>query len=114
MGIWNIDKAVKLTDFVPVTARFDFQEQIKDFQKIRLFCVMKEDNSVVDFSNWKNNPIYLSADRPMEIVAVLPGGQLALVDFEQIKAKLTRTTEPILFTTRKKPQGEYFAGAGGL
>jgi hypothetical protein len=50
----------------------------------------------------------------MEIVAVLPGGQLALVDFEQIKAKLTRTTEPILFTTRKKPQGEYFAGAGGL
>ena len=114
MGIWNIDKAVKLTDFIPVTARFDFQEQIKDFQKIRLFCVMKEDNSVVDFSNWKNNPIYLSADRPMEIVAVLPGGQLALVDFEQIKAKLTRTTEPILFTTRKKPQGEYFAGTGGL
>jgi hypothetical protein len=114
MGIWNIDRAAKLTDFVPVTARFDFQDQLKDFQKVRLFCIMKEDNSVVDFSNWKNDPLYLSAERPMEIVAVLPGGQLALVDFDQIKAKVGARPESVMFTTRKKPQAEYFAGGGGL
>ena len=114
MGIWNIDRAAKLTDFVPVKARFDFQDQLKDFQKVRLFCIMKEDNSVVDFSNWKNDPLYLSAERPMEIVAVLPGGQLALVDFDQIKAKVGTKPESVLFTTRKRPQAEYFAGGGGL
>ena len=114
MGIWNIDKAARLTDFVPVNARFDFQDQLKDFQKVRLFCIMKEDNSVVDFSNWKNDPLYLSAERPMEIVAVLPGGQLALVDFDQIKAKVGAKPESVLFTTRKRPQAEYFAGGGGF
>ena len=101
MGLWNIDRPLSLTDFLPIKANFDFQTTLKKSQKVRLFCVLIEDNSVVDFPNWQNEPIYLSKERAMQLVAVLPSGNLALVDFEQIRRRLS-TDSPKAFITSQK------------
>ena len=109
MGIWNIDKAIKLTDFVKVFVVFDFQDQLKEFQKVKLFCIMKEDNSVIDISNWVKEAIYLSPNRPMQLVVILSNGRVALVDFNQIKSKLSQTGKNIYFTTTQATLEAYLS-----
>ena len=109
MGIWNIDKAIKLTDFVKVFVVFDFQDQLKEFQKVKLFCIMKEDNSVIDISNWGKEAIYLSPNRPMQLVVILPNGRVALVDFNQIKSKLSQADKNIYFTTTEESLEAYLS-----
>lgn len=106
MGIWNIDRPLSLTDFLPVKANFDFQSTLKKSQKVRLFCVLLEDNSVIDFPNWQNEPIYLSKERAMQLVAVLPSGNIAFVDFEQIRRRLL-TDSHNSFVTSQKPLNDF-------
>ena len=107
MGIWNIDKSARLTDFSPVNVSFDFQNSIKSFHKVKIFCVLRDDNSVLDFTNWRDGPIYLSAERAMELLAVLPNGKIAYVDFGQIKNKLSQKSNSIFFLTKQSPVKEY-------
>jgi len=106
MGLWNIDRPLSLTDFLPIKANFDFQTTLKKSQKVRLFCVLIEDNSVVDFPNWQNEPIYLSKERAMQLVAVLPSGNIAFVDFEQIKQRLSSGSSNS-FVTSQKPLNDF-------
>ena len=105
IGIWNIDRALKISEFIPVKAKFDFQPSLKKSQKVRLFCILKSDNSVVDFPNWQTEPIYLSKDRQMQIVAVLPTGYVAFVEFEQIRQRLS--TGSTSFITQQKPLDDF-------
>jgi len=105
IGIWNIDRALKISEFIPVKAKFDFQPSLKKSQKLRLFCVLKADNSVIDFPNWQTEPIYLSKDRQMQIVAVLPSGNVAFVEFEQIRQRLF--TGSTSFITKQKPLNDF-------
>ena len=105
IGIWNIDRALKISEFIPVKAKFDFQPSLKKSQKVRLFCILKPDNSVVDFPNWQTEPIYLSKDRQMQIVAVLPTGYVAFVEFEQIRQRLS--TGSTSFITQQKPLNDF-------
>lgn len=107
MGIWNIDKSASLTDFSPVNVSFDFQNSIKSLHKVRIFCVLRDDNSVLDFTNWRDEPIYMSAERAMELLAVLPNGKIAYVDFGQIKNKLSQKSNSIFFLTKQSPVKEY-------
>jgi len=109
MGIWNIDRAIKLSDFIPVRVSFDFQSTFKSFQKVRLFCVLKEDNSVVDFLDWQKEPIFLSVERPMQIAAVLPSGNIVYVDFDQIRQRLAQGSKEITFTTKERTAQDYFS-----
>jgi hypothetical protein len=109
MGIWNIDRAIKLSDFIPVRASFDFQSTFKSFQRVRLFCVLKEDNSVVDFLDWQKEPIFLSVERPMQIAAVLPSGNIAYVDFDQIRQRLAQGSNEVVFTTKERTAQDYFS-----
>lgn len=106
MGIWNIDRTLSLTEFLPIKANFDFQTTLKKSQKVRLFCVLIEDNSVVDFPNWQNEPIYLSKERAMQLVAVLPSGNIAFVDAEQIRQRLS-TDSSNSFVTSQKPLNDF-------
>jgi len=103
MGIWNVDRALRLTDFIPIKASFDFESTLKKSQRVRLFCILKDDNSVIDFPNWQNEPIYLSKDRPTQIVAVLPNGNAAYVDFVAIQNQLYQKHTAVTFPTRKMP-----------
>jgi hypothetical protein len=114
MGIWNIDRALKLSDFIPVRANFDFQYTFKSFQKVRLFCVLIEDNSVVDFLDWQKEPIYLSVERPMQIAAVLPSGNIAYVDFDQIRQRLSQGSNEIVFTTKERTAQGFFSYLSSL
>ena len=70
---------------------------------------MKEDNSVIDISNWGKEPIYLSPKRPMQLVVILPNGRVALVDFNQIKSRLSQTDKNVYFTTTQESLESYLS-----
>jgi hypothetical protein len=114
MGIWNVDKALKLSDFTAVRVSFDFQSSLKKSQRVRLFCVLKDDNSVVDFPDWQSMPIYLSATRPMQVVAILPNGNMAYVEHDLIRQQLSRGVSSINLTTKQQPIRDYLASLAML
>ena len=70
---------------------------------------MKEDNSVIDISNWRKEAIYLSPNRSMQLVVILPNGKVALVDFNQIKSKLSQAGKNIYFTTTQESLEAYLS-----
>ncbi|MBM3453633.1 MAG: hypothetical protein FJX80_00645 [Bacteroidetes bacterium] len=107
MGIWNIDRALRLTDFTPVMVTFDFQSSLKRSQRVRLFCLLTDDNSVVDFPDWQKAVIYLSAARSIQIVAVLPNGNIAYVNHDQILQQLSTGATTIHLTTKKQSIKDY-------
>lgn len=109
MGIWNIDKASSLAEFVNVSAKFDFQSTLGNFQKVRVFCVMKDDNSVLEYTNWQKERIYLSKTRPMELIAVLDKDTLAFVDFNQIKNAVENNPKSIFLTTNTQLISNYIS-----
>jgi hypothetical protein len=101
LGIWNIDKVTSLSDFTYINVLFDFQKTLKDFHKVRLFCLLKEDNSVIEIFDWQRDKIYLSNTRPMEIIAILPGEEVAVVKYPQIKLSLRNNPSSVYFLTEK-------------
>lgn len=86
---------------------FDFQSSLKRSQRVRLFCLLTDDNSVVDFPDWQKAVIYLSAARSMQIVAVLPNCNIAYVNHDQILQQLSTGATTIHLNTKKQSIKDY-------
>jgi hypothetical protein len=101
MGIWNIDRALKMNDLVTVSLHFDFEKQLDpNINHIKLFVLHEDDNSVIYYlpKDWKN--VKLSKTRKNSLVAVLPGSKTAVVNASEVMAKLQLGKSEIDFNTK--------------
>jgi hypothetical protein len=101
MGIWNIDKVLKMNDLVTVSLNFDFEKQLEPIiNKIKLFVLHEDDNSVIYYlpSDWKN--VRLSKTRRNSLIAVLPGNKTAVVNASEVIAKLQTGGSSFDFNTK--------------
>jgi hypothetical protein len=100
MGIWNIDKIAKMDDYIPIYPSFDFTTNLKSVNKIRLFCIYEDANSVIEFNLDSKNPIYIAKNNKTKIVAILPGSDVRVVDSEYLnKLILKPNSRSHLITT---------------
>jgi hypothetical protein len=106
LGVWNVDKLMKIGEFIPVIAKFDFQK-IYGEKRIKIFCLYEETNSTVEFNTDIDKEIYLRTDKPMKIISFLPDNQVAIVDFNQIKNKLSQKSSPVFFATTRISETEF-------
>lgn len=86
-GVWNIDKIKKKDDMLFVEVTFDFEKEIDPLvNKIAVYVILHEDNSVLTFmpQDWKK--VSLIKDRNCTLVAVLPRGEIAVVRKEDLNS----------------------------
>ena len=108
MGIWNIDRFMKMEDCVPVYVHFDFEKSIKSKeQKVRLFALYDGDNSVKEYEATEWNAVYLQKGKPMRLIALLPNEQLALVGDESIQPALLQGKTEVNFQTKRYSATEF-------
>ena len=108
MGIWNVDRFMKMEDCRPVYVHFDFEKTIKSNDRpIRLFALYDGDNSVMEYaqSDWKT--VYLQQGKPMRLIALLPNDQLALVENENIQSVLEQGKTEAVFQTKRTSAKEF-------
>jgi len=108
MGIWNIDKIAKMNDYVPIYPSFDFTTHLKSVNKIRLFCIYEDSNSVLEFDLNSNNPIYVGVNHKTKIVAILPGNDVGIVDTEYIRKLNLKGNAKFHFITTKISKSKFF------
>lgn len=102
MGIWNIDKVLKLDDMVWADVEFDFEKDIDPIlNKVSIYLIFEEENSVIEYLPRDWNKIGFKKNAKMKIKAVLPGQHLVEVDNFQIQAKITKNGK-IKFTTQRR------------
>ena len=107
LGICNIDRLSKLDGMVEVSAKFDYQTQIKSNNNVRLFCLYENNNSTLEFSWRLNEKLLLRVNEPIKIVSFLPGDKVAIVESDQIKSKLLKGDVSMYFTTKIIPASEF-------
>jgi len=101
MGVWNIDRVLKMNDLVTVSLHFDFEKKLDpNINHIKLFVLHEDDNSVIYYlpKDWKN--VKLSKTRKNSLVAVLPGSKTAVVNASEVMAKLQLGKSEIDFNTK--------------
>lgn len=100
LGIWNIDRLMKMEKMVTGSAVFDFQKEMEELQKITLYVVYDEGNLVIPVlaNEWES--FQLLRDTPVRFFAVLPGNRTVVTDYDQIKAALSSGTKEWKFSTR--------------
>lgn len=105
LGIWNVDKLMKMEECTPVYVHFDFEKNLptKD-TKIRLFALYDGENSIAEFPREKWDQVYLQKGKPMRLIALLPNDQLALVDNNSIQQPLEKGLKEITFQTKQITQ----------
>jgi hypothetical protein len=102
MGIWNIDKVLKLDDMIWADVEFDFEKNIDPIlNKVSIYLIFEEENSVIEYLPRDWNRIGFKKNAKMKIKAVLPGQQIVEVDDIQIQAKISKNGK-IKFTTQRK------------
>ncbi len=102
MGIWNIDKIMKIEDIILVNASFDFEKEInRDVNKLKVFVIYEDDNSVIPYSADQWNKIGFSIKAKVSLVAVLPKNELAVITSEELQRQLKGASHSILFSTKR-------------
>jgi len=102
MGIWNIDKIMKIDDLILVNASFDFEKEInRDVNKLKVFVIYEDDNSVIPYSADQWNKIGFTINAKVSLVAVLPKNELAVISSEELQRQLKGASHSILFATKR-------------
>ncbi len=107
LGIWNLDKLMKMEDCIPVYVRFDFEKEIGQDEKVRLFALYDGENSIMEFSRDKWNQVYLQKGKAMRLVALLPKEKIAVVSDAAIQSALQRSMTEVTFQTERKEAKEF-------
>lgn len=103
MGVWNVDRIMKLSDVEWCSVEFDFQKNLDlNVNKISMYLMFLDDNSVIEYLPKDWNKVGFKKTGKMEIKVVLPGGKIAVVDNDQISKGLLRKTNKLLLNTLKK------------
>ena len=102
LGIWNVDRLMKMEGCAPVYVHFDFENEGIDMKSnIRLFALYDQENSIMEVSREKWNQVYLQKGKAMRLIALLPTDQLALVDNSAIQQCMEAGLKEVTFQTRK-------------
>lgn len=108
MGIWNIDKVAKMDQYTPVFATFDFMKELKTINKVRLFCIYEDANSVLEFTLDTKIPIYISKKSKTKIVAFLPNQKVSVVEPEILNKLNLLPDAKILLNTKIITKKKFF------
>lgn len=101
MGIWNIDKIMKLGDTIKADVSFDFGSSLdKDIQKVMVYMLLDDDNSVISFMLNDMKQISIPKSRKLRFVAMLPGGKAVIADNEQVQTAINTGSREIKLKTR--------------
>lgn len=115
MGIYNIDRLYKAPELESLPITFDFEQNIeKRINKIELFGVYEEENSVVKYEMKEWNTVGFSRNKSMKLIAMLPGDKVAVVENDAIQKALSSGAKELHFQTRKFSAGAYFRESGNF
>ena len=103
MGVWNVDRIMKLSDVEWCAVEFDFQKDLDlNVNKISMYLMFLDDNSVIEYLPKDWNKVGFKKTSKMQIKVVLPGGKIAVVDNDQISKGLLRKTNKLLLKTLRQ------------
>lgn len=103
LGIWNVDRLMKMEDCIPVVVRFDFEKSLPDANKIgSIIALYDGENSVMQYKRDLNgSSIYLQKGKAMRLIVLLPKEQVALVDNSSIQQALESGSKEINLKTQQ-------------
>ena len=103
LGIWNIDRLLKMENCIPVIVQFDFEKELPSKEKkFTIIALYDGENSVMSFKRDDNpSSIYLQKGKDMRLIALLPKEQVALVDNASIQQALQSGSKEIKFKTKQ-------------
>jgi hypothetical protein len=102
LGIWNVDRLMKMEECTPVVVHFDFEKQTPTKEnKITIVALYDGENSVMQYNRENGNEIYLQKGKAMRLIALLPKEKVALVDNDAIQQSLATGSKEITFQTKQ-------------
>ena len=111
LGIWNVDKIMRLDDMYFVNASFDFEKEInRDINKLKVFVIYEDNNSVIPYTSKEWEKIGIRLNQKISLVVVLPKNEIALVSADQMQQQLKVSTPNILFNTMRVNRTEFLKG----
>jgi hypothetical protein len=102
MGIWNIDRLMKMEECTPVIVHFDFEKSAAGADETAsVIALYDSENSIVPFKrDGGNKQVYLQKGKAMRLVVLLADQQIALVENESIQQALKSEVKEITFQTK--------------
>ena len=102
MGIWNIDRLMKMEECTPVIVHFDFEKIATGADETAsVIALYDSENSIVPFKrDGGNKQVYLQKGKAMRLVVLLADQQIALVENESIQQALKNEVKEITFQTK--------------
>lgn len=103
MGIWNIDKLMKMEECIPVIVHFDFEKKLTDENKYPgVIALYDSENSVMQYNRAEGEKqIYLQKGKAIRLLVMLENQQIALVENADIQQALQEGTNEITFRTKQ-------------
>ncbi len=109
LGIWNIDRLMRMEDCTPVIVHFDFEKNGSTVEKTQsVIALYDSENSVVTFQrDGDNKQVYLQRGKAMRLIVLLADQQIALVENESIQQALKNEVKEITFQTKHMSLGKF-------
>ncbi|MBM3431793.1 MAG: hypothetical protein FJX92_02155 [Bacteroidetes bacterium] len=103
LGIWNVDRLMKVEDCIPVVVHFDFEKSLPDSEKKgSIIALYDEENSVMQYKREeKGSSIYLQKGKAMRLIVLLPKEQVVLVDNASIQQALESGSKDVTLQTKR-------------
>jgi len=110
MGIWNVDKLMRMEECLPIVVEFDFDRTSpQNGKKLQVVALYDEENAVMTFSRAEYDTIYLQRGKSMRLIAILPDNRLAMVSNETIQQGISTGKSRLAFDTKKYGWGAFLA-----
>lgn len=115
MGIYNIDRMMKIKDPVITSVQFDFDNELeKRVNHVKIFALLKGENSLIQIKSDERKKIRLFPGTQMELVAFLPDNTVAVIDNAQIEAACRLKKAKIEFISTRYPAEAYLRRGGEM
>ena len=86
MGLWNCDKYVNKQEYAKVKAKFDFTDKLNPYyERIKVYVMNHDDNTVQVYNPTTWNSFYLKTGSNTSLMAVMPGGKIAIFSADEFR-----------------------------
>lgn len=108
LGVWNIDKIMTIASSVKASITFDFSSTLdKDIQKVMVYMLFEDDNSVIPMYLNDMKQVVLPKDRNIRFVAMLPGGKAVLCDNDAVQEGIRSGSKELMLKTRAASEKDF-------
>jgi hypothetical protein len=98
MGIWNIDKIMKMENVEWKEVEINFKENVdKDINRLSLFVLYVENNSLIEYLPGDWQKIGFKKGMKMKLKLVMPGGNLKEIGSDEIEEQLKTGLKKLTF-----------------